>query len=150
VTDAQPSPDYRWATNTEPDFLVLQLPVLPVVDEAGPRDAMRSLFALRGFLSVSGTDQLDLQASNGCLFTRLGPQQAELLVTISEQVGVSRIPMHDLDPAWLTRVVENAHVGVLLVSTAVLEDGTTTKDDLRRDVDAGVVTAALVPSSDPT
>jgi hypothetical protein len=129
---------------------VLQLPLLPVVDDAGPRDAMRALFALRGFRAISGTDVLDLRPSNGCLFTRLDASSAELLVTISDQVGVSRIPLTGVDVQWLERVVAEGHVGVLLVSTAVAPDGTTTQEDLRRDVDAGVVHAALVPSGDPT
>lgn len=36
---------------------------------------------------------------------------------------------------------------MLLVEAAVRPDGTTSREDLRRDVDAGVVLAALVPTA---
>lgn len=149
MTDApQESPAYQWAINTEPDFLVLQFPPVPVAAGAGAQDAMKALLALRGFRSVTEADELDLRAANGCLLTRLGPASAELLITIGERVGASRIPLPDVDPAWLERAVDAGHAGVVVVSSAVRLDGTTTKEALRRDIDAGGVLAALVPSAD--
>lgn len=145
MTDVpRPTPDYRWAINVEPDFLVLQL---PVVAGGGSADSLKALFARRGFRALAETDELDLRPANGCLLTRVDQRSAELLVTISDRVGASRIPLTGIDPAWLARVVDDGHAGVLVVATAVRADGTTTKEDLRRDVDAGVVLAALVPSA---
>jgi len=145
----QPTPGYRWATHAKPDFLVLQLPPLPIRSGGGTRDALKALFALRGFVSVEQTDELDLQPASGCLLTRLSPTSAELLVTISERMGASRIALVDLDPEWLTRAVQSGDTAVLVVESAVSEDGTTSRDDLRRDATAGGVLAGLVPSSDP-
>lgn len=137
--------DYRWATHDDPDFLALQLPPAPVVRGEVAHDAMKALFAQRGFRPVDEAERLDLRAANGCSFTRTGPASAELLVTIGSKVGASRIPMDGLDPAWLERAVGAAQVAVLLTETAVDDDGTTTRALLRRDVDAGGVRAALVP-----
>ncbi len=149
MTDVpQPSPELRWATNTDPDFLVLQLPPVPATTGGGAHDAMKALFVRRGFRPIHETDELDLRAANGCALTRLGPVGAELLVTIGDRVGASRIPLNGIDPAWLERVVEAGHAGVLLVESAVRDDGTTTREDLRRDVVAGAVLAALVPTRD--
>jgi hypothetical protein len=144
----QPTPDYRWAINAEPDFLVLRLPPVPVSADGGSHDAMKALFARRGFQQISEADELDLGPANGCSLTRVDPTSAELLVRIGDSVGASRIPLPDIDSAWLARVIDNGHAAVLVVDTAVRADGTTTKEDLRRDIDAGGVLAALVPSAD--
>lgn len=136
--------DYRWATHADPDFLALQLPPAPVVRGDVAHDAMKTLFAQRGFRPVDEAERLDLRAANGCSFTRTGPGSAELLVAIGDRVGASRIPLTDLDQDWLGRVVTAGQVAVLLTEAAVAEDGTTSRELLRRDVDAGVVRAALV------
>ncbi|MCY7396277.1 MAG: hypothetical protein LH468_09040 [Nocardioides sp.] len=149
MSDEQPAPGYRWATHTKPDFLVVQLPPLPIRTGGGARDALKALFVLRGFVGVEQTDELDLQAANGCLLTRLSPTTAELLVMISERMGASRIAITDLDPEWLARAVASGDTAVLVVESAVADDGTTSRDDLRRDAVAGGVLAALVPSGDP-
>lgn len=140
-------PEVRWATHARPDFLVLQLPPVPVVDGDAAHDAMKKLFALRGFQPVVQTDDLELQPANGCALTRTGRTRAELLLRLGEQ-GVSRIPLHGLDRAWLARAVDQGHAAVLLAEAAVGADGTVTREDLRRDVDAGVVMAALLPAAD--
>lgn len=140
-------PEVRWATHAGPDFLVLQLPPVPVVQGGGAHDAMKKLFALRGFRPVAQTDDLDLQPANGCLLTRTGRTRAELLLRIGGQ-DASRIPLHSLDHAWLARAVRGGQVAVLLAEAAVGADGTVTRADLLRDVDAGVVLAALVPAGD--
>ena len=137
--------DLPWATHAQPDFLVLQLPPVPVVSDTGARDAMRALLAQRGFRPVSETDDLDLRPANLCALTRLGPASAELLITIGERVGASRIPLEGVDPAWLERVVKEGQAAVLAVESAVGADGTTSRQAIRRDVDAGAVVAALVP-----
>lgn len=149
VTDElQTSPDLRWATHSGPDFLVLQFPPVPVVTQAGAHDAMRALLGQRGFQPVAETDDLDLRPANGCALTRLGPASAELLVTIGGRVGASRIPLADIDEAWLARAVDNGHAAVLAAESAVGSDGTTSREAVRRDVDAGGVVAALVPVAD--
>ncbi|SDR72784.1 hypothetical protein SAMN04488570_0177 [Nocardioides scoriae] len=143
-----PAPDrrIRWATHTGPDFLVLQLPPVPVVEGDRARDAMKTLLERRGFRPVVETDDLELEPANGCALTRTGEEEAELLLRIGAD-GASRIPLTDLDRAWLARVVEQGQAAVLLVEAAVRPDGTTSREDLRRDVDAGVVLAALVPTA---
>jgi hypothetical protein len=141
----RPDPDYRWATHSDPDFLVLQLPPAPVVKDGVAHDAMKALFAQRGFRPVEEADRLDLRAANGCSLTRTGPSSAELLVAIGQVVGASRIPLTGLDPGWLERTVSAGHAGVLLADAAIDDDGTTSRELLRRDVDAGGVRAALVP-----
>lgn len=146
--ELQPTPEYAWATNADPDVLVLQLSPLPVFTVGGSHDAMKLLFAQRGFRPMARAEVLDLGAANGCVLSRTGPRSAELLVSIGDRVGASRIPFPDLDPQWLGRVVASGHAAVLLVDAAVSEDGTTTRDRLRRDVDAGGVLGALVPSAD--
>ncbi len=135
-------PSVAAATHTSPDFLAVQL------GEADPRvaDAARSLFTARGFRPVVRTDDLDLRPASGCLLTRLGPIDAELLVTVGSD-GASRLPLTGLDPAWLERAVETGQAAVLLVGSAVHE-GAITQADLRSDVDAGVVLSALVPCAD--
>jgi hypothetical protein len=140
-------PEVRWATHAGPDFLVLQLPPVPVVQGDGAHDAMKKLFALRGFRTVVQTDDLDLRPANGCALTRTGRTRAELLLRLGDQ-GASRIPMHGLDRAWLARAVKAGHAAVLLAEAAVGAAGTVTREDLRRDVDAGVVLAALVPAGE--
>jgi hypothetical protein len=137
--------DYRWATHDDPDFLALQLPPAPVVRGEVAHDAMKALFAQRGFRAVEEAERLDLRAANGCSFTRTGADAAELLVAIGERVGASRIPLTGLDPVWLDRVLAADQVAVLLTDAAVTDDGTTTRELLRRDVDAGGVRAAWVP-----
>ncbi|SDD15268.1 hypothetical protein [Nocardioides lianchengensis] len=137
--------DYRWATHADPDFLVLQLPPVPVVHESVAHDAMKALFAQRGFRPVDEADRLDLRAANGCALTRTGLTDLELLVAIGEQVGASRIPLTDLDPAWLDRAVALGHAAVLVADASIADDGSTSRELLRRDVEAGGVRAALVP-----
>ncbi len=140
-------PEVRWATHTGPDFLALQLPPVPVARGGAAHDAMKTLFTLRGFVPVEQTDDLDLRPANGCGLTRVAPSRAELLLRLGTD-GASRIPLPDLDRAWLARAVREGQAAVLLVEAAVQPDGTVTRDDLRRDVDAGVVLAALVPVAD--
>lgn len=149
MTDDSAAPGYRWAAHAKPDFLVLQLPPLPIRTGGGARDALKALFVLRGFVAVEQADELDLQPANGCLLTRLTPTSAELLVSISARMGASRIALSDLDPQWLARAVESGDTAVLVVESAVADDGTASQDDLRRDAAAGGLLAALVPSSDP-
>jgi hypothetical protein len=149
VTDQpQASPDLPWATHAEPDFLVLRFPPVPVVTGGGAHDAMRALLARRGFRPVAETDDLDLRPANGCLLTRLGATGAELLITIGGRVGASRIPLDGIDEAWLARAVDAGHAAVLAVDSAVRLDGTTSREAIRRDVDAGGGVAALVPVGD--
>lgn len=144
----QPAWTHEWATHTEPDFLALQLPPVPVADGGGgAQDAFRTLLAQRGFRAVTEGDELGLRPSNGCLLTRTDARSLELLVTIGPRVGASRMPLPGLDQAWVARVVEAGHVAVLVVDSAVRDDGTTTREGLRRDVEAGGVLGALVPTS---
>ena len=140
-------PQLRWAVHSGPDLLALQLPPVPA-SAGGAHDAMKALFVRRGFRPVAEADELDLEGSNGCALTRLGPASAELLVTIGARVGASRIPLTGVDPAWLERAVGAGQAAVLLVEAAVRDDGTTTREDLRRDAAAGGVLAALVPVAD--
>lgn len=140
-------PEVRWATHTGPDFLALQLPPVPVARGGEAHDAMKTLFTLRGFARVEQTDDLDLRPANGCGLTRVAPDGAELLLRLGAD-GASRIPLPGLDRAWLARAVREGQAAVLLVEAAVGADGTVTREDLRRDVDAGVVLAALVPAAD--
>jgi len=137
--------DYRWATHADPDLLVLQLPPAPVYAAGAAHDAMKALFAQRGFRPVDEADRLDLRAANGCSLTRTGRDAAELLVTIGDRVGASRIPLTGLDPEWLDRAVALGHAAVLVADSSIADDGSTSRDLLRRDVDAGGVRAALVP-----
>ena len=140
-------PEVRWATHAGPDFLVLQLPPVPVVEGDSAHDAMKKLFAVRGFQPVVQTDDLELQPANGCALTRVGRTRAVLLLRLGED-EVSRIPLHGLDRAWLARAVTQGHAAVLLAEAAVGPDGTVTREHLRRDVDAGAVMAALVAAGD--
>ena len=150
------APSYQWATTARPDVLVLQLPPVPGGIAGGAHDAMKALFARRGFQPIATPDDLDLPAANGCLLTRRGPSHAEVLVTIGEAVGASRIPLAQVDDAWLDRVVGDGLVPVLVVDTAVdatldaeLGHGSTTSPDrLRRDIEAGGVLGALVACGD--
>lgn len=150
IDQPPPAPGYRWATHADPDFLVLQLPPVPVPSGAGPgaRDAMKALLARRGFRAVAQADRLDLRAANGCALTRTGSGGAELTVSIGDQVGASRIPLPGIDADWLDRAIRLGHAAVLVADTAVDDDGATSQERLRRDVDAGGVLAALVPSRD--
>lgn len=147
-SDALPdtAPDYRWATVSAPDVLVLQLPPV-ATGQVGEIDAMRSLLGRRGFGPIARADDLDLRPANGCLLTRRGETDAELLLRIGES-GASRIPLSGLDPAWLTRVVGDGLAAVLAVEDAIAEDRTTSRDLLLRDVEAGGVLGALVPCGD--
>jgi hypothetical protein len=144
--DARPT--YEWATHSEPDFLALQVPPVPVADgEGGARDALKALLRQRGFRPVAEGDDLGLQPSNGCLLTRTDATSLELLVTVSPRVGASRMALSDLDAAWVGRAVAGGHVAVLVVDSAVGADGTTSRARVRRDVEAGGVLGALVPTS---
>lgn len=146
VSDPEaPRLDYRWATHADPDLLALQLPPVPVVRGDSAHDAMKALFAQRGFRPVEEAERLDLRAANGCALIRTGPGDAELVVTIGARVGASRIPFEGVDPAWLARAVETGQAAVLVVDAAVRDDGTTSRELLRRDAEAGGVRAALVP-----
>jgi hypothetical protein len=147
--DAQGGPTYEWATHSEPDFLALQVPPVPVAVGGRAQDALKSLLLTRGFRAVTEGDELGLGASNGCLLTCTDPTTFELLVTIGPRVGASRMLLTGLDPAWVGRVVAAGHAGVLVVDSAVLSDGTTSREALRADVEAGGVLGALVPSSTP-
>jgi hypothetical protein len=145
-----PEPAYQWATHSTPDFLALQVPPVPVVvGDRRAQDALKLLLGQRGFKPVTEDDELGLGASNGCLLTQTGPASLELLVTIGARVGATRLPIDRLDPAWVERVVAAGHVALLVVDSAVRADGTTSRADLRRDVEAGGVLGALVPSSAP-
>lgn len=141
-SDPPPTADVRWATHSDPDFLALQL------EPGAPRDAMRALLGLRGFVEVAETDDLDLRVAQGCSLTRSGPGVAELLVLVSARLGATSVPLVDVDPAWLARVVEARQAAVLLVGAAVRADGSTDRELLRRDVEDGGVLAALVATDD--
>jgi hypothetical protein len=145
-------PDYLWATVSEPDALVLQLAVLPVVTESGPVDVMRTLLERRGFRPVVAADELDLQPSRGCVLTRSADAGPALLVTVGSRVGASRFALEGVDEAWWSRAVSAGHAAVLAVETAVHAGadaaGTTSRESLRLDAEAGGVLAALVPVED--
>lgn len=155
VVDEPHAPSYQWAVISRPDVLVLQLPPVPGGSEGRVHDAMKALFSRRGFRSIATPDDLDLAAANGCLLTRRGPSRAELLVTIGEATGASRIPLEGVDPAWLERVVADGLATVLVVDTAVepaegaaVGGGTATAERIRRDIDDGSVLGALVVCGD--
>jgi hypothetical protein len=144
--DARPT--YEWATHSEPDFLALQLPPVPVEDgDGGARDGLKVLLGQRGFHVIAEGDDLGLQASNGCLLTRTDATTLELLVTVGPRVGASRMTLTGLDPVWVERAVAAGHVAVLVVDSAVGADGTTSRARVRRDIEAGGALGALVPSS---
>lgn len=148
VDDAGPVPTHEWATHSAPDFLALQVPPVPIVgDDGEAHDAFKALLDRRGFRLVVRDDDLGLGASSGCLLTRTGPTSLELLVTVGPRVGASRMALTDLDPDWVDRVVAAGHVPVLFVDAAVRPDGTTDRESLRADIEAGGVLGALVPSS---
>ena len=146
--DAQAGETYEWATHSEPDFLALQVPPVPVNVGGGAQDALKALLVQRGFRAVTEGDELGLGAANGCLLTRTDATTVELLLTIGPRVGASRMELTDLDPAWVARAVASEHAAVLVVDSAVLPGGATSREALRADVAAGGVLGALVPCSD--
>jgi hypothetical protein len=146
VSEAASQPDHTWATHDDPDLLLLQLAPVPTIAGGEPVDVLRALLVRRGFGPLAPGEEVDLRPANGCLLQPAAAGGAELLLVVGE-AGATRIALPDLDPAWWERAVAAGQAAVLVVRTAVLPDGTTTRDDLRRDVDAGVVIAALVPAA---
>jgi len=142
-----PTTRVRWATHAAPDFLALQLDGATGGPD-GARDAMRALLEMRGFTVLPASDELALEAASGCSLTRTGPASAELLVRVSARVGATSVPLVGLDPDWLAAAVDAGQSAVLLTTSAVSADGTTSREALRRDVEAGGVLAALVPTAD--
>lgn len=147
---ADQPPGYLWAIHADPDLVVVQFPLVPVFAGDEPRDAMRTLLERRGFQPVSRVPELDLRPANGCAVTGTGPGHAELVIRLADDGRASRIPLPHGDPAWGARVHEAGQVPVLVTVAAVDDDGTTTRERLQRDVEAGGVLAALVPAGDLT
>ena len=145
---SDPAPDYRWATHADPDLLVVQLPVLAVVEVGRAHDAMKALFRRRGFKAVTRLDGLKPPVASGVALTRVDDENAELLVHVGDAVGASRIPIPHRDPAWAGRVFGAGQVTVLVADAAVADDGSITEDRLQREVEAGGVLAAVVPAGD--
>jgi hypothetical protein len=144
----EPTQGYTWATNSAPDFLVVQLPPLAVVASGRVHDALKALFRRRGFQGVSRLDELNPPVANGSALTRVDDDTAELVVRVGDTVGVSRIPIPHHDPAWSSRVFGEGAIPVLITEAAVAADGSMTQDRLERDVEAGGVLAAMVPAGD--
>ncbi len=147
MSAASDEPGYRWAIDSDPDTLYVQLP--PVgAGGATAGDALRLLFRQRGFTEVTGDDAAGAAGvANGCVLAREGDERAVLVVTISERVGVTRIPVPHGDAAWSGRVFREGRVVVVLTQRA-LEDGTPTPETLARDAEAGSLSAAVVPAGD--
>ncbi|WP_139978334.1 hypothetical protein [Nocardioides litoris] len=139
--------DLRWSTHADPDFLVLQPAPVPAVSDGRPVDVLRELFARRGFRPVAEAERLDLGASSGCLLSRGDDGEVALLVTISERAGATRFALPGLDPEWWARAVQVGHAAVLVSSAALGLEGPVDRDQLRADVEAGGVVAALVPAA---
>ena len=144
----EPTQGYTWATNSAPDFLLVQLPPLAVVASGRVHDALKALFRRRGFQGVSRLDELNPPVANGSALTRVDDDTAELVVRVGDTVGVSRIPIPHHDPAWSSRVFGEGAIPVLITEAAVAADGSMTQDRLERDVEAGGVLAAIVPAGD--
>lgn len=139
-----PAPSYRWAVATDPDRLVVQF--TPVASRAGEGfDAVRRLFAVRGFRPVSPEVVLRPPAAHGCVLQPLGEDRAELIVEIGPRVGASRVPVPHGDPAWAGRVGEAQQVLVLLAEATLDADGELDEERLAADTAAGGVSCALVP-----
>ena len=145
MSDDPGTPAYDWAVTADPDMLLVQLPPVTGDSDHGPRDALRQLFRLRGFAPVGEDDdpaEVAAPASGCAVVPR--DDGAVLVVSISERVGVTQVPVPHGDAAWAERTREAGSVVVLLTEAAV-SDHAVTADGLRRDVAAGGVSAALVP-----
>lgn len=142
-TPQRPAPDYQWAIHSDPDYLVLQFPPIPVTHGAGSVDAMRALFRARGFTPVASQSDQRPPAAKRCALTKVDETSAELVV----QVGgaATRIAVPHAQPAWAERVFADGEV-LVLVSESAIEDGVIALGHLERDVDAGGVLAARVPA----
>lgn len=144
----QPAPTYQWAVTSDPDVLHVQLPPVAVVDGDRVRDALRALFARRGFAALSDPEDLRARAANGCVLRLVDDRSAELVVTISEGVGVTRVPVPHHDPAWSARVLAAGEVTVLVTEAAIDPSGALTPERLAADVAAGGVSLARVPAGE--
>jgi hypothetical protein len=145
---SEPIQGYQWAIHSDPDFLVVQLPPLAVVANGLAHDAMKALFKHRGLRGVSSLDELKPPVANGVALTRVDEDNAELVVRVGDAVGVSRIPIPHRDQDWASRVFTAGEIPLLITEAAIANDGSTTDDRLRRDVEAGGVLAAVVPAGD--
>jgi hypothetical protein len=141
------TPDFQWAVNADPDLLVLQFPLFVVEAGGPPRDPVKVLFERRGFRALTGLEDLDLQASNGCALTT-GPETAALVALVADDGRATRIPIPHGDAAWSARILAAGHVPVLVTIAAIGDDGVLTRERLQRDVASGGVLAALVPTGD--
>lgn len=139
----QPSPDYEWAINSEPDFLLVQFPPLAVTHEGKAVDAMRALFAARGFTRLTSLANAEPPVANGCALSEVDPSAAELVVQIGNSASRIAVPHHE--PEWSARVFREREV-LVLVCEAVIEDETIGQERLEREVQAGAVLAARVPA----
>lgn len=148
VDEALGDPRYEWALASEPDTLYVQLP--PVDSTTGATgaagDAMKLLFRQRGFAAVP-EDASEAPVANGCALVREDDERAVLVVSISERIGATRIPLPHGDPAWSRRVFAAGQVVAVLTEAAVV-DGTVTPERLQRDADADGVSAAVVPAGE--
>ena len=139
-------PTHRWTTHDQPDFLVLQPAPAPAIRDGRPVDVLRELLGRRGFAKVEPGDDLGLRPARGCLLTRGTDGEVALLVTLSETAGATRFVLPGLDASWWERAVSAEHAAVLVSTAAVSTEGVATRDDLRADIEAGGVVAALVPT----
>lgn len=132
-------PAYTWALRSEPDVLYVQL---PGVAAAGAGDAMQTLFQQRGFEPVEA-DGDGAGVANGCALVRADDEKALLVVSISDRIGATQIPVEHGDAAWSRRVFEAGQVLVVLTRGAVV-DGAVSDEGLQRDAEAGGLSAAVV------
>lgn len=158
------TPAYQWAIGTRPDTVYVQL---PPVDAAagGARDALRALFRQRGFAEPGGEPaegapepvtpavaqpvgqrlEGDVGVANGCALVCEDEERALLVVSISDRIGATRIPLPHGDAAWSERVFAEGRALVVLTEDAIAE-GEVTDEGLARDAEAGGLLAALVPA----
>ncbi len=159
------TPAYQWAIGSQPDAVYVQLPPVDAAAGGGARDALRTLFRQRGFAEPGGdrdedapepvtpsvTQRVgqglegDVGVANGCALVCEDDERALLVVSISDRIGATRIPLPHGDAAWSERVFAEGRALVVLTEDAI-DAGEVTDDGLARDAEAGGLLAALVPA----
>lgn len=141
--------NYLWSANSDPDFLMIQVPPLAVMHDDPARasaDGWHQVLPELGFAPLLEADGWPQETASGARLALNADGSADLKVTLGGQTDAFHLGSPQ--PAWCARVQRAGQVPVLFTQTAVGDDGVADGARLRADFASGAVWGAQVPVGD--